>query len=98
MRNTKRRDEPETRQPVKKIKMWVGSNVIIDVAIWENEYRNGRESYTVYNTTIQKSYKDDKGDWHRPENPSFSLTELAVLMFMLQQAGSWINEQREKDN
>lgn len=93
-----RREEPESNGgPVKKIKMSVGQSVILDLAIWENIVGKGRDTFTIYNTTLQRSYKNRESDeWIRQENPSYSLTELTVLSFMLQQAATWIMEQKEK--
>jgi hypothetical protein len=99
-----RRDEddyPDEREssdgPAKKFKMSVGT-ASIEVTIWENQVKNqnGRGTFTVYNTTISRSYKDDRGEWHNQERPNFRVNEIPILNFLLTQAAMWILEQKER--
>jgi hypothetical protein len=58
----------------------------VEVSVW----RNSGEQGDMYNATIRKSYKDDKGDWK--ETTSLSPTDLAVVSQLSSQAFQAITE------
>jgi hypothetical protein len=66
--------------------------------IWRNTTGDGRP---MYNVTVSRSYRDDKGDWH--DSTSFGFGELMNLAKALYDAHSFIaaliaKERREPDD
>jgi hypothetical protein len=64
----------------------------IEVTVWPNQAESG----TMYNTTINNSYKDDKsGEW-KPTS-SFSPTDLLVVAELSRQAFAEITRLKQQD-
>lgn len=69
----------EKPQPVHRIRM---RNV--SCAIWRNEGAHG----PWYTTTMSRSYRDEKGDWHTSQN--FSAIDLLILAEVARAAFAWV--------
>lgn len=60
----------------------------IKAAIWENQTQHG----VMHNVSVSRSYRDDRNNWQ--ESASFSADDLLALAKALDQAHSWIHQQR----
>lgn len=60
----------------------------VKAVVWENVTQRG----TMYNVTVARSYRDDKGDWQ--ESSSFGADDLLPLAKALDTAHTWVHEQR----
>ena len=71
-------------KPVHKVRM--GG---VTGTIWENEIETkAKEKITVFNTTIERSYKDDKDEWKTTS--SMKLNDLPKVMMVSQECFKWI--------
>lgn len=61
----------------------------LKAAVWENETSAGK----MFNVTVSRSYKDGD-DWK--ESQSFGLDDLLPLAKALDQAHTWICEERQR--
>jgi hypothetical protein len=77
----------EKKQPVARV-----SEYPISAAVWRNEKENGD---VFYNFTLQRSYKDDKGEYHNTD--SFGRVDALVIEKVVQRVFYKIGKLREID-
>lgn len=53
----------------------------VSVSIWENKGKKDGKEYNIKSVTMQRSYKDEKGEWKNSE--SFSGSDILVLSRLL---------------
>lgn len=73
-------DEKEKKQP--KAKFGAGS---MSTALWENTAEKDGNKFTFLTVSLQRSYKNSKGEWENPDL-SLRLTDLPKAMLVLQKA------------
>jgi hypothetical protein len=56
----------------------------VECALWDNEIEVNGKQITTYNVTISRSYRDDKGEWHK--NLNFRPQDLPPLLALLARA------------
>ena len=66
---------------------------LIKAAIWRNERKDGDRKFTLYSTSLQRSYKDEKGDW-QTTSESWRPEDLPVLEKVAAKACDWILSQQ----
>ena len=76
----------ENKQPVARINLHP-----VSAAIWRNENEKG----AFYSFTVERSYKDDAGKWHR--SGSFNASDLLLLAKVSDLAHTKIHELRAAD-
>jgi hypothetical protein len=71
----------------------------VSVSVFPNSAKAGNRDVTFYKTAIQRSYKDDDGNWQTTS--SFGRDDLPVLEMLAKQAWQFILEaeaSRNKDD
>lgn len=64
----------------------------IEVAVWENEIEGEERTFTTYNVTLKRSYRDEKGVWH--PNQNFRPHDLPVVLHAMAKAHGWILDKK----
>ncbi|TWT41308.1 hypothetical protein [Botrimarina hoheduenensis] len=77
-----------TNEPVARLK-----DGLLQIAIWKNESENGRGFYST--SAVQRSYKDDAGNYH--ETTSLSGTQLIQAARLYGLAYDKVRELEEAD-
>ena len=76
----------DNKKPATKINLYP-----VSAAIWATETEKG----TFYSVTVERSYKDDAGKWHR--SGSFNASDLLLLAKVSDLAHTKIHELRAAD-
>ena len=67
----------------------------IEVAVWPRTVTvSDREEYTVYSLTLRRSWRDAEGTW--TDNASYRPHDVAVLLYLVQQAHHWCLSRRTR--
>jgi hypothetical protein len=84
----------EKKKPVISWRYPTDRTTTIEVAVWPNMITlQSGEQVQVYSVTVQRSYKDQTGNWCK--NGSYRGHDLPVLLHALQKAHTWILDQRD---
>lgn len=67
-------------------------NTSLEIATWANEIQGDDTTFTTYNVTVKRSYRADSGEWK--QNQNFRPHDIPVLIHALNQAYSWILEEK----
>ena len=70
----------------------------VSVSVFENSAKAANREVTFYKVAIQRSYRDDDGEWKN--TTSYGRDDLPVMGLLLKQAWQWILEaeaSRSKD-
>jgi hypothetical protein len=76
----------KSNSPVHRIKIWP-----LSAAIWEQKTNSGE---TFYNFTLQRSYKDDQGEYQASQ--SFNRDDALALAKICDACHTWIISTEEK--
>ena len=68
----------------------------VSVSVFENHTEKDGRDITFFKTTIQRTYKDDAGEFKTTN--SYSLADLFVLDILSGEAKKWILEAESKQN
>lgn len=63
----------------------------VEVAVWENKHTKDGKEFTTKNLALQRSYKDDKGEWQN-QKMSLKTDEVLKLILCLQEAYKKVHE------
>jgi hypothetical protein len=84
----------EKKRPVIAFRYPTDRSTTIEAAVWPSLITlQGGEQVQVYSVTVQRSYKDQAGNWQK--NGSYRGHDLPVLLHALERAHAWILDQRE---
>ncbi len=72
------------------------SGATLEAAIWGKEIQAEGRTFTVYNVTISKSYKNDLGEWKHTNYLRGS--ELHVAVRLLSRCETWILDMRTEED
>ena len=78
-------------QPVKKFRAGT-----VSCAIWENEANVNGRKVTMLKATVERRYKDSKGEWR--SSGSFARNEIPLAVYCLQKAFDAIVEERSAED
>lgn len=65
---------------------------LLDVAVWKNENEKG----AFLSFSVQRSYKDQKGEWKNTDSLSLSRRDLLPLALLLQEAYAGTRKEKEE--
>lgn len=83
----------EAKRPVHTIGPFNAGGSLIESSIWENEVKDGQESRSVFQVTVQRAYYHGDG-WKRTK--SFRPQDLPHLVETIRLAYLWCQEQSAK--
>jgi hypothetical protein len=89
-----RKNGSSEREPVRPVHVIKRDG--LKAAIWRNVVDNGQNSGPMYNTTVSRSYKERDSDEWKDTN-GFGYDDLLGLSKIVNEAHSWIAEQRSRD-
>jgi hypothetical protein len=73
-------------------KRFYNSGSFVECAVFRHQAEPG-QSFPMFSVALDRSYKDDKGEWH--ETHSLRRDDLLVAGHALQRAYAWITEQEQ---
>ena len=81
---------PDKPQPLVSYRLNSDRTTSISLAVWANTYTNQQgEEYEQLTLTVQRSYKDQQGQWQAQVKPSWRVHDLPVLLFLIEKAHSF---------
>ena len=93
--NTATKEEP--KRPVMSFGPYpTDRNTSIEVAVWENELQGDNGTYSVYNLSVKRSYRDEGGNWK--SSGTYRPHDVPVLQHALAKAYDWIMEKKNSGN
>lgn len=63
------------------------------LSIWEKEIKGKFGKQTLYNFSMQRSYKDDHNQWQHTTN--FSISDIKAIEWLLNEAYNWVALQKQ---
>jgi hypothetical protein len=85
--------QPEKPRPIMSFGPYPSDrNTSIEASIWKNEIEGDGGTFAVFNVTLKRSYRDDKGDWQ--QNQNFRPHDLPVAIYALSKAHNYIMDQK----
>lgn len=85
----------EKQQPIKKFVVSLGQDAWLSVSVWERKVDTKNGGFTAFDTSWQKSIKDDKNEWQNVY--SLRQNEIPLLVQLLQMAFSFILDVRSEN-
>lgn len=89
-KNKGNKEKKKGKSPVKKFR---AGNVSAN--IFKSIVKKGKETYTFFNTNVQKSYKDEDDEWQTTSN--FGLHDLPKVSLVSTQAFAWIMQESKEE-
>ena len=90
---------PEKPQPLVRYRLNSDRTTSVSLAVWANTYKSqDGEEYEQLSVTVQRSYKDQQGQWQNQAKPSWRVHDLVTLMHLLQKAHSFALNRRTDDS
>ena len=90
---------PEKPQPLVSYRLNSDRTTSVSLAVWANTYKSqDGEEYEQLSVTVQRSYKDQQGQWQNQVKPSWRVHDLVTLMHLLQKAHSFALNRRTDDS
>ena len=90
---------PEKPQPLVSYRLNSDRTTSVSLAVWANTYKSqDGEEYEQLSVTVQRSYKDQQGQWQNQAKPSWRVHDLVTLMHLLQKAHSFALNRRTDDS
>ena len=90
---------PDKPQPLVSYRLNSDRTTSVSLAVWANTYTNQQgEEYEQLSVTVQRSYKDQQGQWQTQTKPSWRVHDLVALMHLLNKAHSFALNRRTDDS
>ena len=90
---------PEKPQPLVSYRLNSDRTTSVSLAVWANTYKSqDGEEYEQLSVTVQRSFKDQQGQWQNQAKPSWRVHDLVTLMHLLQKAHSFALNRRTDDS
>ena len=90
---------PERPQPLVSYRLNSDRTTSVSLAVWANTYKDkDGADYEQLSVTVQRSYKDQQGQWQNQVKPSWRVHDLVALMHLLQKAHSFALNRRTDDS
>jgi len=78
----------EKQEKIKNAPVYKARAGTLEVSAWENEVKKGENSFTSYNVTFKRGYKDKNGDWN--DTQSLNVSDIPKLRELLRECFAWI--------
>ena len=86
-------------QPLVSYRLNSDRTTSVSLAVWANTYKDkDGADYEQLSVTVQRSYKDQQGQWQNQVKPSWRVHDLVSLMHLLQKAHSFALNRRTDDS
>ena len=90
---------PEKPQPLVSYRLNSDRTTSVSLAVWANTYKSqDGEEYEQLSVTVQRSFKDQQGQWQNQAKPSWRVHDLVALVHLLQKAHSFALNRRTDDS
>jgi hypothetical protein len=77
------------QKPVKSFKDYPA-----EIAVWKKNIKDGKKTFTVYNSSILCTYKDENDEYKTTS--SFKEQDLLKVALLAQKAYNWINNAKQE--